>query len=667
MAARTVFSQTTAAPPTPWSKNLEEPQIDASAFVHSFSNLIGNVTVGPNVLIAPGTSIRADEGAPFYIGESTNIQDGVLIHGLSKGRVVGDDGKEYSVWIGSKVCITHMALIHGPAYVGNNSFIGFRSTIFNARVGEGCIVMMHALIQDVEIPSGKFVPSGSIITTQQQADRLPDIQKSDRLFANHVVEIKEALRAGYQSSENTASQKSVREQPAPIKESTEELYKNTETPMSTTTISLRDQVRSLLSQGYKVGAEHADQRRFKTSSWLSCGSITGQREDQILHEIEAFLQDNQGEYVRLIGIDPQAKRRVLETIIQRPGDNPTQITSSGNNGHYKSSPAHHGNSNNGQVNSNVRSHLRSLMNQGYKIGTEFANQRRFKTSSWQTGPTLEGQNENAVIRSLETLLAEHSDEYVRVVGIDPQVKRRVLELIVQRPGEKVSLDSNGTSHAQSSYGSSRGGSAVKANIASDMISQVRALLAQGYKIGTEHADKRRFRTSSWQSCTPIESNRESDVISALEACIAEHQGEYVRLLGIDPKAKRRVLEAIIHRPDEKAQTMSRSAIETTSSYSSPAKTTTKTYAGHNRLSPEVVAQVRALLAQGHKIGMEHADKRRFRTGSWQSCTPVESNRESDVFAALESCVAEHQGEYVRLLGIDSKAKRRVLETIIQRP
>jgi carbon dioxide concentrating mechanism protein CcmM len=28
---------------------------------------------------------------------------------------------------------------------------------------------------------------------------------------------------------------------------------------------------------------------------------------------------------------------------------------------------------------------------------------------------------------------------------------------------------------------------------------------------------------------------------------------------------------------------------------------------------------------------------------------------------------EHSGDYVRLLGIDSKAKRRVLEEIIQRP
>jgi carbon dioxide concentrating mechanism protein CcmM len=38
------------------------------------------------------------------------------------------------------------------------------------------------------------------------------------------------------------------------------------------------------------------------------------------------------------------------------------------------------------------------------------------------------------------------------------------------------------------------------------------------------------------------------VIHALEACLDEHGDEYVRLLGIDPKAKRRVFEGIIQRP-----------------------------------------------------------------------------------------------------------------------
>jgi len=46
-----------------------------------------------------------------------------------------------------------------------------------------------------------------------------------------------------------------------------------------------------------------------------------------------------------------------------------------------------------------------------------------------------------------------------------------------------------------------------------------------------------FKTSSWQSGGAIQANRESEVITALEAT-EEHSQSYVRLIGIDPKAKR---------------------------------------------------------------------------------------------------------------------------------
>ena len=39
--------------------------------------------------------------------------------------------------------------------------------------------MMHALVQDVEVPAGKLVPSGSVITQQHQADALPDVSPTD--------------------------------------------------------------------------------------------------------------------------------------------------------------------------------------------------------------------------------------------------------------------------------------------------------------------------------------------------------------------------------------------------------------------------------------------------------------------------------------------------------
>lgn len=653
--------RTTAASPKKRSKPPEEPRIDESAKVHSFSNLSGAIEIGARVAIAPGTSIRADEGTPFHIGDDSKIQDGAIIHGLEKSRVVGDDGKEYSVWIGRGSCITHLALIHGPAYVGDRCFVGFRSTIFNARIGADCIVMMHALVQDVEIPAGKFVPSGSVITSQQQADRLPDVTEIDRAFTRHIVEIDLTPTAPVKAPSSATPPPAA----AAINIANETLYRNSVTPMSLNT-NIRAQVRSLLSQGYKIGLEYADKRRFKTSSWLSAGFIDGSREEQVSQSLEASLRDLQGEYVRLIGVDPAAKRRVLEMIIQRPEDTPGEPARTTTAVH-----AGHGNGN-GNGNSDLSVQVRSLLAQGLKIATEHADKRRFRTSSWLTGPAIETKGEAGIVRDIEAIVAENSDEYVRLIGIDPQAKKRVVEMIIHRPGEASNGSSNGTSKAGSySAPASKGASYSSGSLSAETIAQIRSLLAQGLKIGTEHADKRRFKTSSWQSCAPIESNRESEVISALEQCLREHSGEYVRLLGIDAKAKKRVLEAVIQRPDgsassngsSKTATVAEPSFKSYSSGSSGGGTATLT----STLTAETIGQIRSLLNQGHKIGSEHADKRRFKTSSWQSCTPIESNRESDVIAALETCLRDHQGEYVRLIGIDSQAKRRVLESIIQRP
>ena len=299
------------APPTPWDHDLDAPTIAASAYVHPQCSLIGDVRLGENVMIAPNTSIRADEGAPFYIGANTNIQDGVVIHGLEQGRVLGDDQQAYSVWVGHDTCITHMALIHGPAYVGNECFIGFRSTVFNAQVGHGCIVMMHALIQDVEIPPGKYVPSGAVLTTQQAADRLPDANDSDRTFSHHVVEINQALRAGYRCANDSACvtswQNPVSSNGSPQNGKVAPLQAN-----------IIDIIRQQLRQGHHIGLEFADARRFKVGSWQSGSTITSDHEAQVLTQVEQFLASHPSDYVRLLSIDPRAKQRQLERIIQKP-------------------------------------------------------------------------------------------------------------------------------------------------------------------------------------------------------------------------------------------------------------------------------------------------------------------------------------------------------------
>ena len=77
-------------------------------------------------------------------------------------------------------------------------------------------------------------------------------------------------------------------------------------------------------------------------------------------------------------------------------------------------------------------------------------------------------------------------------------KRRVAEIIVQRPGDALS-NSNGKSNSRngSSYSNGRSSNAqVSSNgssgLSSEVVSQLRSLISQGCNIGIEHANKRRF-------------------------------------------------------------------------------------------------------------------------------------------------------------------------------
>ena len=90
--------------------------------------------------------------------------------------------------------------------------------------------------------------------------------------------------------------------------------------------------------------------------------------------------------------------------------------------------------------------------------------------------------------------------------------------------------------------------ATAAALSADTLRHIESLLNQGYRIGLEHVDQRRFRTNAWQSCAAIQSQNHQEAVNALEQCLTQFPGEYVRLIGIDPENKQRVLEQIIQRP-----------------------------------------------------------------------------------------------------------------------
>ncbi len=170
------------------------PEIESKAFIHPFAVVIGDCYIGKMVFVAPTAVCRGDEGTPIYVGENSNLQDGAVLHALkttndgsnidgmkfsSDGeRLNGDDSRfesGYAIWIGDRVSLAHGSQVHGPAWVGDDTFIGMEALIFNAKLGNNVSIGVAATVTDgVEIADNKFVPPGRVIVTQAEADALPD-------------------------------------------------------------------------------------------------------------------------------------------------------------------------------------------------------------------------------------------------------------------------------------------------------------------------------------------------------------------------------------------------------------------------------------------------------------------------------------------------------------
>lgn len=184
-----------------WVVNLRQrAQVARTAFVHRAATVIGRVVLGERVHIASGATVRADEGSPFFIGANSNIQDGVVIHAL-KNRWVKVKGEEWAVYIGRECSVAHDALVHGPCYIGDNTFVGFKAVVHDAVVGAGCYIGIGAVVVGVEVPDGRFVPHGSIVDTADAARRLPPVSHVHTEFNEDVVDVNRGLAAAYHQVE----------------------------------------------------------------------------------------------------------------------------------------------------------------------------------------------------------------------------------------------------------------------------------------------------------------------------------------------------------------------------------------------------------------------------------------------------------------------------------
>ena len=125
------------------SFNGKTPQIASSAFVSEAAYVVGDVEIGENSSIWPGTVIRSDH-YKITIGNNTNIQDNSVVHS--------------NVTIGDNVHIGHGAIINCHR-IGNNVLIGMNATILHdAEIGSFCVIGASCLVsQGMKIPDNSFV------------------------------------------------------------------------------------------------------------------------------------------------------------------------------------------------------------------------------------------------------------------------------------------------------------------------------------------------------------------------------------------------------------------------------------------------------------------------------------------------------------------------------
>ena len=142
-------------------KNIE-PDTSKAVFIAESADIIGDVTLGEDSNIWFNTTLRGDI-APIRVGKGTNIQDGAVLH-------VNHD---MPCIVGDNVTVGHSAVIHA-AKVGNGCLIGMGAILLNeSEIGEESVVGAGALVTE-----GKKFPPRSLIIGSP-ARKVKDITDED--------------------------------------------------------------------------------------------------------------------------------------------------------------------------------------------------------------------------------------------------------------------------------------------------------------------------------------------------------------------------------------------------------------------------------------------------------------------------------------------------------
>jgi len=127
----------------------KKPRIGKGSFIFPSADVIGDVTIGENCYVGPGTRIRADYGS-IRIGNNTAVEENVVIHARPNEKTV----------IGDFVTIGHAAIIHN-ATIHDWAIIGMGAIVSDyAEIGEWSVVAEGAVVKNKAKIPGKAIAVG---------------------------------------------------------------------------------------------------------------------------------------------------------------------------------------------------------------------------------------------------------------------------------------------------------------------------------------------------------------------------------------------------------------------------------------------------------------------------------------------------------------------------
>lgn len=164
------------------------PTLGERAWVDETALVIGQVTLGTDVSIWPGTIVRGDVNR-IVIGARSNVQDGCVCHVTHDGEYTPGG---FALRVGEDVTVGHRVVLHGCT-VGDRVLVGM-----------GAVVMDGAVIEDeVLLGAGALVPQGRRLAAghlyagvpARQVRALTATERDSLAYsARHYVKLKDLYR-----------------------------------------------------------------------------------------------------------------------------------------------------------------------------------------------------------------------------------------------------------------------------------------------------------------------------------------------------------------------------------------------------------------------------------------------------------------------------------------